>query len=569
MNDKSKLAHDAVEKLYAERRDFIIIGLTGRTGCGCTTVANLMKKDFSSLKPPVPKNNGDISNRQYNIIYNYAKESWSPFLVIEMKHVIFTFVLENDFNKMMKFINDLSSETVDMDSLKEKYCELYEKRLIYKDKVNKLISSGENVPDDDEIYNYYFNEIPEFYKDFQKSLPLPTYTKLLQKIGDNIRSSGKAFSDEIAPENILNLSQRVNMLIKILRRRNIKEKRRVLVVIDAFRNPYEVTFFKDRYSSFYLFSVNTEDRERKDRLLKKGMNYDSITQLDNREYPSRNNSINDFFQIDIEKTIELSEVHINNVFSEAKNYNETKKQIIRYISLIMHPGLVSPTPIERCMQIAYDSKLNSGCLSRQVGAVITDKDYNILCNGWNSAPLNQIPCNLRSLLSIINEENEDEIGMSKFERTDDNFKKFLRERTSDIDFSLLNGRICSYCFKDAYNAFKRQKNQVYTRSIHAEEMAFLQSAKIHNPKVAEGYLFTTASPCELCSKKACQTGISKIYYIDQYPGISYEHILSCGEKHPEMILFNGAIGRAYNQFYSQILPYKDELYMLLSLTFKK
>ena len=221
------------------------------------------------------------------------------------------------------------------------------------------------------------------------------------------------------------------------------------------------------------------------------------------------------------------------------------------------------------MQVAYDCKLNSGCLSRQVGAVISDSDFNIISTGWNSAPFNQIPCNLRSLFSLIRDDEEDNIGMSEFERTDENYRLFLKKRTDKTDFSLLEGRNCSYCFKDAYNAFKGQKNQVFTRSIHAEEMAFLQAAKIGSPTVKNGCLFTTASPCKLCSKKACHTGISNIYYIDQYPGISYKHILNCGQNSPRMIPFHGAIGRAYTQLYAQILPYKDELYMLLGLTFKE
>ena len=233
----------------------------------------------------------------------------------------------------------------------------------------------------------------------------------------------------------------------------------------------------------------------------------------------------------------------------------------------MHPGLVPPTQIERCMQVAYDSKLNSGCLSRQVGAVITDSNYNILSSGWNCTPSNQIPCNLRSLLSLVRDDDEDKEGMSDFERTNVEYRSFLRERVKNIDFSVLNGLNCSYCFKDAYNAFKGEKNQVYTRAIHAEEMAFLQLAKLSGVSTNGGFLFTTASPCELCSKKSYHMGISKIFYIDQYPGISYEHILNCGENRPQMILFNGAIGRAYTQLYTQLLPYKDELYMLLSLKF--
>lgn len=561
------LEHDAVEKIFAERKDFIIIGLTGRTGCGCSTVANLLAKDFKELQAPIPNGN-TIDDRQYRIVYNYANESWSPFRIIEMKHVIFTFILENTFEDTLRFINTISTIKEELDHLEKEYKNLYSKRIKYQKTVNELNLKGNNVPGDDDIFDFYFVQIPKFYQKFQTAIPVNTYTKLMQIIGDNIRASGHAFCSEIQPANVLKLSQRVNMLIKILRRRNIQQNGRVLIVIDAFRNPYEATFFKDRYSSFYLFSVNTDNKQRRDRLVNKGMDINAINSLDEKEYPSRKNSISDFYQIDIEKTIELAEVHISNLDSETKDLNETKKQLIRYISLIMHPSLVTPTPIERCMQFAYDSKLNSGCISRQVGAVITDAGFNILSNGWNTAPLNQIPCNLRSLKSVINDSENDDEGLSKYEKTNTEYKAFLKEKTKDIDFSLLKGRICSYCFKDAYNAFKKQRNQVYTRSIHAEEMAFLQSAKFNSPKVAGGFLFTTASPCELCSKKACQTGISRIYYIDQYPGISFEHILSCGEQQPQMILFNGAIGRAYNQFYSQVLPYKDELYMLLSLTFK-
>ena len=572
---KVSLENAAVERIFAERRDFIIIGLTGRTGCGCSSVAKLLCKEFDELQPPVDSSIESIEERSNKIIYEFAQKTWMPFQLIEMKHIIFTFILENDFDSFLSFIKSTLSndgEPKALLELKERYDELHSKRMSWKDKVKKLTASGENVPGNDELYCFYFEEIPSFYRDFfdafSSSYSPAQYTKLLQTIGDNIRASGLAFSRDINPNCILYLAQRVNMLIKILRRRNIDKKDRVLVVIDAFRNPYEATFFKDRYSAFYLFAINTTDDERRRRLIQSGRTYDQIIELDQKEYPSLNNTIHDFYQINIEKTIEIADVHINNPYSESMTCAETKRQLIRYVSLIMHPGLVPPTEVEHCMQVAYDSKLNSGCLSRQVGAVISDSDYNIISTGWNCAPDNQVPCNLRSLLSLTRSDIDDPTGMSEFERTDEKYKAFLTGKTSSVDFALLNGRNCAYCFKDAYNAYKDQKNQVHTRSIHAEEMAFLQSSKIGSPLVKGGCLFTTASPCELCSKKACHTGITKIYYIDQYPGISYKHILNCGKVSPKMIPFHGAIGRAYTQLYTQILPYKDELYMLLGLTFK-
>lgn len=565
---ETTLENAAVEKIFGERKDFIIIGLTGRTGCGCTTVANLLSEKFDQLQPPIPEKSVTPEERAYQIIYEYAKNSWMPFRIIEMKHVIFTFVLENDFLRLTRFIDEVLETHIDISGLRESYDNLHSKRIEWKDKVGRLNADGENVPYDDDLYKFYFEEIPNYYREFQEAIPAQYYTKLLQAIGNNIRASGSAFSNVSTPENILNLSQRVNMLIKILRRRNIVEKKRVLVVIDALRNPYEAAFFKDRYSAFYLIAINATDRERKNRLVEKGYSFEDIVALDEKEYPSLGNTIRSFSEINIEKTVEISDIHIYNRNSNSKSLTDTKKQLLRYITLIMHPGLVPPTEIERCMQVAYDAKLNSGCLSRQVGAVITDSKYNIISMGWNTAPEGQIACNLRSLCSLIREDNDDDTGMSEFERTNIPYRAFLRKQTSDVDFSLLKGRNCAYCFKDAYNAHRNQKNQVHTRSIHAEEMAFLQAAKCRMPSAENGCLFTTASPCELCSKKAYHIGIHSIYYIDKYPGISYEHILNCGEKIPQMIPFRGAIGRAYTQLYTQIIPYKDELYMVLGLTFK-
>ena len=82
-------------------------------------------------------------------------------------------------------------------------------------------------------------------------------------------------------------------------------------------------------------------------------------------------------------------------------------------------------------------------------------------------------------------------------------------------------------------------------------------------------LFTTASCCELCSKKAYQLGITEIYYIDTYPGISRAHILESGVNRPQMLLFKGAIGRAYVNLFTPFLPLKDEIEELTDVKVKK
>ena len=111
---------------------------------------------------------------------------------------------------------------------------------------------------------------------------------------------------------------------------------------------------------------------------------------------------------------------------------------------------------------------------------------------------------------------------------------------------------------------------MFTRSLHAEENAFLQISKFGGTGIQGGKLFVTASPCELCSKKSYQLGIRDIYYIDPYPGIATSHILKIGEKpeNPTLHLFYGAIGNAYVSLYMQRFAIKDELNLVSGINMK-
>jgi dCMP deaminase len=153
----------------------------------------------------------------------------------------------------------------------------------------------------------------------------------------------------------------------------------------------------------------------------------------------------------------------------------------------------------------------------------------------------------------------DVTAYSEFEKTDGKYLTHFTVRSKRFSIVSEQGRSAAFCFKSEYNAYTKEKNQVHTRSLHAEENAFLQMAKYGSVGIEGGFLFTTASPCELCSKKAYQLGITEIYYIDPYPGIAFSHILRGGSKNPSLILFSGAIGRAFHKLYSPIVPYKDEL----------
>lgn len=560
---------EAIELIFQERREFIIIGLTGRTGSGCTTISNLLEKTFDELFPPKPivgccENNEE---RKYDVVYNYAKKNWKPFVKIQMSNIITSFILEYNYET---FSNMLTQEfekknTVTLEQIKDEFDTLYIQRSEIREKIEN--KTGDLASK--EFYKFYFEDVPLFTGKLREAIngiEKNLFTKVYQTIGNNVRKSGEAYVKEFNPKNVFRLSQRTNKLIKMLRQRNLEDKTGVVVVIDALRNPFEVNFFKDRYSSFYLFSVNAEESMRRNRLINKCLTIEQIDNIDKVEYPEKIEGEEQFYSLNIKACLELADVHLYNPTEQGNSFDSLKRQLVRYVSLIMHPGLITPTHLERCMQIAYNAKFNSGCLSRQVGAVVAGPDYSIKSVGWNSTPEGQVPCNLRNLQYLTS--NIEAKSYSDYELYDDKYRKFLKKNIGEFKVQNLKGRLFPYCFKDAYNAQVKGKNQVHTRSLHAEENAFLQVAKNGGMPIKGGYLFTTASPCELCAKKAYHLGITKIYYIDPYPGISKNHILSQGNARPEMILFYGAVGRAYNQFYTPIMPYKDELYTLLDFQFK-
>jgi deoxycytidylate deaminase len=493
-----------------------------------------------------------------------------------MSDIVSTFILDLPFDRFLalcRSVTDSANEEGDV-HFEEKLREFYEP--FYKGREESRLYAVDNVEDlsNEDLYEFYFEKIPKFSTKLRRIINKINpvfYTRLYQCVGNNVRKSGCADDAEYDPNKMYLFAQRANKLIKILRHRSRKTGDNVCVVLDAIRNPYEAIFFRDRYSAFYMISVSTEDEVRKNRLLAQdNVSKNDIENIDKRENPKSLKGNDRFWSLDLPRCIEICDVHLYNP-EERSHYKEMKRQLVKYLSLIMHPGLVTPSSDERCMHIAVNAKLSSGCLSRQVGAVVTDEFYSVKSIGWNDVPKGQTPCNLRRVEDLIN--NEDEAAFSYFERENEEFLRKLKnvygcdsdsDSISGIEFK---GKPVSFCFKAIKNSVDGEKNQVHTRALHAEENAFLQISKHGGMSISGGRLFTTASPCELCAKKAYQLEIGEIIFIDPYPGISRDHILRCGSKVPQMKLFAGAVGRAYQRLFEPVIPYKDELEVGLNLNY--
>lgn len=77
-----------LKQLYDLRNNFLIVGLTGRLGSGCTTVADILTKEkFTDCNFPVPHNDKFDGNeeRKYRITYNFLNQNWKPFQLIGVR----------------------------------------------------------------------------------------------------------------------------------------------------------------------------------------------------------------------------------------------------------------------------------------------------------------------------------------------------------------------------------------------------------------------------------------------------------------------------------------------------
>ena len=564
-----------VHKLYEERARRIIIGFTGRTGSGCSTAAKMLTETKPYLRVSLEHAPSDVQDRKDRIIARFATENWHKFSSLSVTALIASYLLDDTGAEFLSFLANVKLLGVDVGQLQQPVAQ----RIANEIDAFRKSSSGEISRTQTGVMppqgkteahaDYFLTVLPNFLSKLRVELG-NTYVRLFQLLGDNCRRYGAAYSGTEAELNVFSIAKRIKYAVDVVDSHSTTKSMPCCLAIDAIRNPYEADWLKQHIAGFFLIAVNTPDRDRRDRLQRLGFTSAQIDEFDTKEYPSELKSppvgFAKIISQNIQSCLEKVDIHLNNPgFAERGDNEDTSilaTSLTRYVCLMQHPGLVTPTREERCMQVAFAAKINSGCISRQVGAAVTDEEGAIMSVGWNDVPRGQVPCLLRDRADLIGGKDQD--AFSTYERKDADFTSHFRKLYLFENKPALKGRSMQFCFREAYNKKTGEKNQVHTRSLHAEENAFLQLAKFGVRLPRNSVLYTSASPCELCSKKAFQLGIGKIYYIDPYPGISASHTLGVGIGAPVMHLYSGAIGTAYHRLYEPLMPLKDELNYIMS-----
>ncbi len=129
--------------------------------------------------------------------------------------------------------------------------------------------------------------------------------------------------------------------------------------------------------------------------------------------------------------------------------------------------MTKPTWHEYFVSITKQVATRSTCLRRKVGAILV-KEKRILATGYNGAPKGVKDCL--------------DIGM---------------------------------CLREELGVPSGERHEI-CKGLHAEQNALLQAA-YYGVNVRNSVIYCTTQPCILCSKMIINTGINKIYYLENYP----------------------------------------------------
>ncbi len=239
-------------------------------------------------------------------------------------------------------------------------------------------------------------------------------------------------------------------------------------VIDSIRNPAEAQVFRRR-RDFTLVNVQAPQKLRFERLRLRGRENDPRTYEDFLELEAKEAKSPDSNAQQLDQTVALAEVTLENGGPLRELHEKAKKLLLDSSKKEIRPDWDN-----YFIEIAKMVALRSNCIKRKVAAVLV-KDRRIISTGYNGTPRGVKNCS--------------EGG-------------------------------CPRC----NNLTASGKNLEECLCSHAEENAITQSA-YHGVTIKDATLYTTFSPCLICTKMIINSGIREVVYNEEYELVETARLL--------------------------------------------
>lgn len=230
-------------------------------------------------------------------------------------------------------------------------------------------------------------------------------------------------------------------------------------VIDSIRNPAEVATLKRR-SNFRLVHIVADEATRFERMRSRSRPGDPDTLEEFHRHEQAELKSDDPTRQQLAATEALADAVLENNGTLDELHEQTRRLVQR-----LSAGIKRPDWDEYFMNIAQMVALRSNCIKRKVAAIIV-KDKRIISTGYNGTPRGLPNCN--------------EGGCP---------------RCNSLGES---GKALDECY-----------------CSHAEENAITQSA-YHGVNIKGATLYSTFSPCLLCTKMIINSGITEVVFSTEY-----------------------------------------------------
>lgn len=377
-----------------------------------------------------------------------------------------------------------------------------------------------------EVENIKLSKFIETYKvdDYnQITGKTESYSKLMYKIeqGNQLRKkySNNSILVELAIKDIN--FKRVEELAK---KTKVKEKdiriedlvsRRKCYIFDSIKNKEELLLLRKVYTkNFFLFSIFSPLEE----TIKNLRENKDLSTTEIQDIVNKDDFENNDFGQNVRGTFSLGDFFLR---VSKENFDKLENKIKRYLHLIFESDIITPTIEETAMYAAKSAAGNSACLSRQVGASITDSKGDVISTGWNDVPkfggnlyregdLKDSRCKTKGYCS--NDQKKDEIVEQLIDviKKDVELKNILNDKEGHFDIKIVNKlkiRLKNSKIKDLIE---------FSRSVHAEMHAIIKGSQLTGQNMINGKLFCTTYPCHNCARHIIVAGIKEVYYIEPY-----------------------------------------------------
>ena len=209
------------------------------------------------------------------------------------------------------------------------------------------------------------------------------------------------------------------------------------------------------------------------------------------------------------------------VFVDVSDSVGAQQSISRFIEVFFGYPFHTPSREEYAMFLAEAAALRSAALARQVGAVVTTTDGDVIAVGTNEVPK---PGGGQYWYGDTPDSRDFRLG----HETSDKMKKIL---LADILNRLQKGKwlsaektgadidtlVIELTGRDGILRDSQVMDLIeFARPMHAEMAALLDGAR-RGVATNGGILYTTTFPCHDCGRHIVASGIKQVFYIHPYP----------------------------------------------------